>query len=356
MNKFFYIFCILVFLFKTETVFSNNLIYDVNNIEVTGKISNDSDKQKLIHSAFQKAFIVFINKTLLKNDAENLYETKTNIIENLVFAYQITKNKKNEKNEDILTINIKFDKKKISNFLSQIRVSYADISNISLTLFPVVIKNKNILIFSENFFYNNWFKKENKKVLNSDDELINYNLALENIEDFQYIILNKENLELIEVKKLTSLATVKNYVFLLIYFTQDTLRAYVKTSIENKEIDKNFNLKIYPKNERKTYEEAIITIKEEIIQIWKSQNLIDLSTPSFLDLFLETKKTNDYDNLRKIFNSIDLIDNYYVLEMTNKSTKVRLKYNGKINKLRDKFLEKGLDIKIIDNTWKVIIK
>jgi hypothetical protein len=36
--------------------------------------------------------------------------------------------------------------------------------------------------------------------------------------------------------------------------------------------------------------------------------------------------------------------------------KVRLKYKGKINKLRDKLLEKKVDIKIINNTWRVTVK
>ena len=94
MNKFFFIICIIVLLFKTQTVFSNNLIYDVNNIEVSGKINNDSDKKKLIQSAFQKAFIIFVNKTLLKADAINLYKTKISTIEELVFAYQIVTDKK----------------------------------------------------------------------------------------------------------------------------------------------------------------------------------------------------------------------------------------------------------------------
>ena len=111
MNKFFSIFCIIVFLFKTQTVFSNNLIYDVNNIEVSGKINKNLDKKILIQSAFQKAFITFVNKTLLKKDAINLYKTKINVIEDLVFAYQIVKDEKNEKKENILIVNIKFDPK-----------------------------------------------------------------------------------------------------------------------------------------------------------------------------------------------------------------------------------------------------
>ena len=97
MNNFFSIICIIVFLFKTQTVFSNSLIYDVNNIKISGKINNELDKKKLIRSAFQKAFIIFLNKTLLRNDAVNLYKTDISTIEDLVFAYQIIKNEKKKK-------------------------------------------------------------------------------------------------------------------------------------------------------------------------------------------------------------------------------------------------------------------
>ena len=350
MNKFFFIFCIIVFLFKTQTVFSKNLIFDVNNVEVSGKINKYLDKKKLIQSAFQKAFKIFVNKTLLKKDALNLYKIKISTIEDLVFAYQIIKDEKNEKKENILTINVKFDQKKISYFLAQNSISYADVSTISLTLLPILIKNTDVSMFAENFFYNNWLNAQDE-IINKNDILITYNLALENIEDIQYISSIKENLELIEVKKLTSLYDIKNYALLLIYFTDDEFRVYVKTSIQNNKIDKNFNLKIYPGNETKTYEEGIKFIKEEINQIWKGQNLIDVNTPSFLDLFLDINKTNDYLKISNILDSIDLIENYSVLEMTNKRIKIRLKYKGKIKKLRDKLFENKINIKIIDNIW-----
>tara|TARA_B100000780_G_C21092397_1_gene440310 strand:- start:19 stop:1083 length:1065 start_codon:yes stop_codon:yes gene_type:complete len=353
MNNFFFIFCIIVLLFKTQTVFSNNLIYDVNNIVVSGRINNNSDKKKLIKSSFRKAFIIFINKTLLKNDAVNLYSTKINTIEDLVFAYQVVKNKKNKK-ENILMVNVKFDQKKIINFLAQNKISYADVENISLTLLPVFIKEKEVFIYADNFFYNNWIKSQNKKE-NNNDILIKYNLALENAEDLQYINSNKNNLELIDVKKISSLDSEKNYAILIIYFTEDKFRAYVKTYIRNKKIDKNVELKIYPENDKKTYEEAMLTLKEEIKQIWKSQNLIDVNTPSFLDLVLDVQKINDYLILSSIFDSIDVIENYSVLEMTNEHTKIRLRYKGKLNKLNDKLLQKKVNIKIVDNTWMVKI-
>ena len=120
-------------------------------------------------------------------------------------------------------------------------------------------------------------------------------------------------------------------------------------------VNKNIDLKIYQGNEKKTYKEAILTLKEEISQIWKGQNLIDVNTPSFLDLYLDMKEINSYLKLRSILVSIDLIEDYSVLEMTNSYTKVRLKYKGKINKLRNKFVEKKINIKIVENAWRITV-
>ena len=64
---------------------------------------------------------------------------------------------------------------------------------------------------------------------------------------------------------------------------------------------------------------------------------------------------NDYLKLRSIFDSLDTIEDYSVLEMTNQYIKVRLKYKGKINKLRDKLLQKKINIKIINNIWRIAL-
>ena len=352
MNKFFCIFCILLFILKTENVFSNNLIYDVNNVEVKSRINNSSSNSQLIETAFKKAFIVFINKTLLRKDAINLYKTQITVIKDLVLTYQVIKNKKSDKKENFLTFNIRFDPKKINNFLAKKGIPYADISNISLTLLPILIKDKNILLYNENFFHQNWIGPK-KTPIDTKDNLISYNLALENIEDLEYINSTKENIDLIDIKKINSLNEVADYVLVTIYSTEDKFKAFIKTSIKNKNIDRNIDLNFYPKNENKSYKEAITTIKKEINQIWKEQNLIDVNTPSFLDFFLEIKKIDDYTKLKSILDTIDIVENYSVLEMTNEYSKIRLKYRGKINKIKNKFIKQNISIEIKDNVWKL---
>ena len=346
MSKYLFILSIIVFLFKTETVFSAETIYDVNNIQVSGKLNNNLDNNKLIEEAFRKAFFIFINKTLLEKDIESLSKTNIQIIKDFIFTHQITSQKKSINDEIILTINVKFDPKKINNYLSINNISYADISEISISILPILRKENNLFIFSDNFFYNEWNKTENDKK-NTEAQLINYNLALENAEDLFYINNNRENLELIDINKLNSLSEEKNKIFLIFTLNEDT-KVFIKAYFNEKEVIKNI---ILNDNSTDDYNSLIMNVKDQINQIWKEQNLIDINTPAYLDIIFDIKKINDFLKFRTFLDTIDIIDNYSILEITNKYAKIRMKYKGKISNLREKFLNEKININIENNEW-----
>ena len=346
MSKYLFIFSIIVFLFKTETVFSAETIYDVNNIQVSGKLNNNLDNNKLIEEAFRKAFLIFINKTLLEKDIETLSKTNIQIIKDFIFTHQITSQKKSINEEIILTVNVKFDPKKINNYLSINNISYADISEISISILPILRKENNLFIFSDNFFYNEWNKTENDKK-NTEAQLINYNLALENAEDLFYINNNRENLELIDINKLNSLSEEKNKIFLIFTLNEDA-KVFIKAYFNEKEVIKNITLN---NNSTDDYNSLIMNVKDLINQIWKEQNLIDINTPAYLDIIFDIKKINDFLKFRTFLDSIDIIDNYSILEITNKYAKIRMKYKGKISNLREKFLNEKININIENNEW-----
>ena len=346
MSKYLFILSIIVFLFKTETVFSAETIYDVNNIQVSGKLNNNLDNNKLIEEAFRKAFLIFINKTLLEKDIETLSKTNIQIIKDFIFTHQIVSQKKNTDEEIILTVNVKFDPKKINNYLSINNISYADISEISISILPILRKENNLFIFSDNFFYNEWNKTENDKK-NTEAQLINYNLALENAEDLFYINNNKENLELIDINKLNSLSEEKNKIFLILTLNEDA-KVFIKAYFNEKEVIKNITLN---NNSTDDYNSLIMNVKDLINQIWKEQNLIDINTPAYLDIIFDIKKINDFLKFRTFLDTIDIIDNYSILEITNKYAKIRMKYKGKISNLREKFLNEKININIENNEW-----
>lgn len=346
MSKYLFILSIIVFLFKTETVFSAETIYDVNNIQVSGKLNNNLDNNKLIEEAFRKAFLIFINKTLLEKDIETLSKTNIQIIKDFIFTHQITSQKKSIDEEIILTVNVKFDPKKINNYLSINNISYADISEISISILPILRKENNLFIFSDNFFYNEWNKTENDKK-NTEAQLINYNLALENAEDLFYINNNRENLELIDINKLNSLSEEKNKIFLILTLNEDA-KVFIKAYFNEKEVIKNITLN---NNSTDDYNSLIMNVKDLINQIWKEQNLIDINTPAYLDIIFDIKKINDFLKFRTFLDTIDIIDNYSILEITNKYAKIRMKYKGKISNLREKFLNEKININIENNEW-----
>ncbi|MGA0861327.1 MAG: hypothetical protein ACO3P6_00390 [Pelagibacteraceae bacterium] len=346
MSKYLFILSIIVFLFKTETVFSAETIYDVNNIQVSGKLNSNLDNNKLIEEAFRKAFLIFINKTLLEKDIETLSKTNIQIIKDFIFTHQITSQKKSIDEEIILTVNVKFDPKKINNYLSINNISYADISEISISILPILRKENNLFIFSDNFFYNEWNKTENDKK-NTEAQLINYNLALENAEDLFYINNNRENLELIDINKLNSLSEEKNKIFLIFTLNEDA-KVFIKAYFNEKEVIKNITLN---NNSTDDYNSLIMNVKDLINQIWKEQNLIDINTPAYLDIIFDIKKINDFLKFRTFLDTIDIIDNYSILEITNKYAKIRMKYKGKISNLREKFLNEKININIENNEW-----
>ena len=346
MSKYLFILSIIVFLFKTETVFSAETIYDVNNIQVSGKLNSNLDNNKLIEEAFRKAFLIFINKTLLEKDIETLSKTNIQIIKDFIFTHQIVSQKKSIDEEIILTVNVKFDPKKINNYLSINNISYADISEISISILPILRKENNLFIFSDNFFYNEWNKTENDKK-NTEAQLINYNLALENAEDLFYINNNRENLELIDINKLNSLSEEKNKIFLIFTLNEDT-KVFIKAYFNEKEVIKNITLN---NNSTDDYNSLIMNVKDLINQIWKEQNLIDINTPAYLDIIFDIKKINDFLKFRTFLDTIDIIDNYSILEITNKYAKIRMKYKGKISNLREKFLNEKININIENNEW-----
>ena len=346
MSKYLFILSIIVFLFKTETVFSAETIYDVNNIQVSGKLNSNLDNNKLIEEAFRKAFLIFINKTLLEKDIETLSKTNIQIIKDFIFTHQITSQKKSIDEEIILTVNVKFDPKKINNYLSINNISYADISEISISILPILRKENNLFIFSDNFFYNEWNKTENDKK-NTEAQLINYNLALENAEDLFYINNNRENLELIDINKLNSLSEEKNKIFLIFTLNEDT-KVFIKAYFNEKEVIKNITLN---NNSTDDYNSLIMNVKDLINQIWKEQNLIDINTPAYLDIIFDIKKINDFLKFRTFLDTLDIIDNYSILEITNKYAKIRMKYKGKISNLREKFLNEKININIENNEW-----
>ena len=346
MKNLIFICSILIILFKTETVLSDNNIFNVNNIEISKETSKN--KEKLISDAFKKAFDELINRLLLEEDYKRISKTNLEQIRKLISYYQIINEDENKENNNV-KINVFFDKDKMHDFFHGKNILYSDIINTEVILFPLLKKEDQYFIYTQNYFYENWNEEKS-------DNLIQYILTTENIENIQRINLNKDNIYKIEVSDFFKEHETDNIVFANIEVKKDTAEVFLNTRIEGKKINKNLSIKNKDNlNKKDFYREIIFEINNIIRDLIKSQNLIDVRTPSFLNVEIKLNKKSNLVEFSNRLNKIDLIDNFYVQKLNKDYVLVKIKYLGKINKIINKLKDQNINLKMIAGQWQLSI-
>ena len=336
---------ILVIFIKTGNVLSQDSIFNVNNIEIIKK-TNTSNKD-IANQAIKKAYLKLIDKILLIEDKEKISKMDFKKIEELVSYYQVISNVENDKKEDIVIFNIFFDKDKLHNLFYEKDISYAEITDKEFYLLPVLKKDDQYFIFNQNFFYEKWNDFE-------DNDLVEFILPFENIEIIQKINLNKNNLFDVEINTLFLEYSKKNQALLLIDDKNGIVeKIFLRANISGKKINKNLLIKNNFQEKAKNYREIIKRARNEIIDLVKSQNLIDIKTPSFLNIKLTPNKNNNLAELHKRLDNIGLVDDLYVQEINSEYVLLKIKYLGKLEKIINELKKEKIILKQKNDEWSI---
>ena len=336
---------ILVIFIKTGNVLSQDSIFNVNNIEIIKK-TNTSNKD-IANQAIKKAYLKLIDKILLIEDKEKISKMDFTKIKELVSYYQVISNVENDKKEDSIILNIFFDKDKLHNLFYEKDISYAEITDKEFYLLPVLKKDDQYFIFNQNFFYEKWNDFE-------DNDLVEFILPFENIEIIQKINLNKNNLFDVEINTLFLEYSKKNQALLLIDDKNGIVeKIFLRANISGKKINKNLLIKNNFKEKEKNYREIIQRTRNEIIDLVKSKNLIDIKTPSFLNIKLTPNKNNNLAELHKRLNNIGLVDDLYVQEINSEYVLLKIKYLGKLEKIINELKKEKIILKQKNDEWSI---
>ena len=282
---------------------------------------------------------------MLKQDSDKLTDLNFSAIKQLVTYYQIT-NIPNKKTEDqIVNFSVTFDKDKIHDLFYKRGISYSEITDKELYILPVLVAEDEIFIFTNNFFYNNWNKIY-------EDDLIEFILPYENIEIIQNINNNKNNLINLEIENLLSEYSNKNLALILIEKNKTNIvKVYIKSFVQGKKISKSINLKKQNLSLEKINDKIVIESKKELINLVKSENLIDIRTPSFLNAKLDINKKSNLVVLNSRIKKIDSIENVYVEEFNKDFMKLRIKYLGKLEKIIRQLNKEKINLQLINDQW-----
>ena len=334
---------ILIVFFKTETLFSENNLFNVNNIlvEKKDKITN----KQLANRAIEKGFKQLIARILLKEDFDKLLNLNFLSIKEFVTYYQITDISNENKNREIVNFSVTFDKDKMHELFYKRGISYSEITDKELYILPVLIKKDEIFVFNNNFFYENW--NEIYK-----DDLIEFILPLETIEIIENINNYKSNLINLDIKGIFQEYSEKNLALILIEDNRASKKnIYIKTIIQGKNISRSLSLKKQNLNTSAFYNKIITESKKELINLVKSKNLIDIRTPSFLNVSLSLNKNSNLVELKSRLKKIDSIENVYVQEFNKDYMSLKIKYLGKLGKIINLLKKENINLHLINDRW-----
>ena len=149
----------------------------------------------------------------------------------------------------------------------------------------------------------------------------------------------------------------KNLALILIEDTNSkNEKIYLRVNIMQKKIDKSIIVERSNLDNKKYYEKIILKVSKEFINLVKSQNLIDIRTPSFINTIISIDKKNDLVRLNKRLKKIDLIDDLYVQEFNNEYVLLKIKYLGKLDKIINQLQDQQINLSLINDQWRLEIQ
>ena len=338
-----FLFIILIIFFKTGNVLSNNNIFSVNNIELIKKDFNSN--QQLADQAIINGFNQLIEKILLKKDIIKLKSLNLEDIKELVLYYRIISKEDDNYKNDFINFNIFFDREKIYNLFLKNEISYSEIFNKEIYILPIFKKEDKINVYNQNILYERWN--------NINEDLIEFILPLENIEVLENINTHKNELLNLELNNIFLEYPDKNLA-LVIY--EETKSKREKIFLKLKILDKKINKSIIVSkldDQNKFYENIISSVKAEIINIVKSQHLVDISRPSFLNAKFILSSKNNLKELKNRLKEITLIENIFVQELNNEYIYLKIKYLGKLDKIIKQLKIKNINLELFGEEWNI---
>tara|TARA_A100001011_G_C14191979_1_gene791771 strand:- start:185 stop:1240 length:1056 start_codon:yes stop_codon:yes gene_type:complete len=336
---------ILLFFHKTQNVFGAPGAFVVDNIEVIGELDGRSNRDRYLGAAFKKGFQKLIISIIRKKDQNELLSADLKTISTFVSSYKIIEEKIEDKNY-IIKLGITFNRKLVERFLQKKNISYSQIKKLNILIYPILIQDSNLEIFSKNKFFEQWNEKKETELEN-----IKFILPVESIDDIDFIKKNLNNLEESNLSRLVDNYEIKNRSILILRYDKKKLNVFLKTDLSGFKKVKKIDFELENLENKEVVSDIILNLKYYINELWKEVNLIDISAPSYLTLNTKIEDDNSLIEIIQNIEKISLIENYNIEELNNQSVKIKIKFFGKIRALQERFEENGFQFQILNNQW-----
>ena len=344
----FYILFLIIFIifikFSTEKVLANS--YKVSDIEISEPYNLNFSKEKVIDVAFKNAFEELIF-TLLTSEYYYLNkDVNIKIIKSLIDSFSIVDEKFIDK-KYIANFDVNFNKREVLNYLYKNNI-YASIpQKKKLFLLPILVdtNQSDISLLSENPFYLNWTKFIKKY------HLLDYVLPNEDLDDLNIIKNNINNLEDYEFKEIITKYQLKDYIIVILFKNEKSIRVLTRIKFNNEFILLNENFPYKSIND--DIELIINSLKISYENSWKKINLINTSIKLPITISLDSSKFTLIKKFENKIANMDLVYNYYIESFSNNEVIYKIVYNGTPNKFLKEFNPENIKVDLANNVWKI---
>ena len=346
-----------IFIILTATIFSIALfsksfskenVFVIDNVKIETQMSINFSREKYINKAFLYSFDMLMSKILLTEDLNKLNNVKLNQIKILINSFQIIEETYKQKMYKA-TFKIFYNDRKVKKFLVQKNISFSEPKKISAVFFPILFVNDRLLNFNENYFYNQWPK------VKIENELINFILPIEDLDDIKKINEIKNQTEEFNFKDLIKKYNTENYVVTMMNYQNNKLNIYLKVNFNNSELSKNISYKLNNIKDETELNFILKDLKLKITDTWKEVNIVNLLMPLSIRIKFQHKNLLDIDKLKNTFYKISIINNYTLEEFNINHSFFKIYYFGNPKKLKTELLKFGFRLNDDLGHWELYI-
>ena len=318
---FFIIVALNIFFFSTKNL--NAKAFLIEDIEISEPFESNFDKNSLIYKGFENAFYELINSLIKSSDLKKINSVKVNEIKGMVDTFSIKEEKFINQIYHV-NLGVSFDKKKIYDFLEKKNIFPTQIIDKTFLFIPIIIDQKGdeIKVFTDNPLYKNWNKIE------KSNYLIKYLLPTEDLEDFDLIKNNLNNIEKYDFKEIIEKYFLDHSIITLIFKNDEEIKILSKINIKDKVLIKNNSFEGIDVNNGDKVENLIEKLKIIYEDIWKEHNQINTSIKLPLMIQVNNQKLDISLKFENVLDNIDLISDYSINKFNKDFIYYEIIFNG----------------------------
>jgi len=340
-----YIFFPLIALFKI--FFSTTFLYadsfDIKNIEISKQFDINFQKNDVINNGFKIGFENLILKIVNSKDQSKLNDVSLSDIKTIVDNFSI---KEETFIDDIyyVKLDVSFNKKRIYSILEKRNVFPSLPQKKKILFIPILIdeEKKDIILFSENFFFQKWLEEKDS------NHQLEYILPIEDLDDVKIIKSKYNTLEEFDFENIIKKYSLDNFIISLFYKNSDGLRILSKINLGDQLILDTQSFKNFSFEKTSNLINDLKIIYEDY---WKKENQINTSIRLPLLISININDDKKIENFETFLKNYDLISNFNVKSLDNKKIFYQVIFNGTPKSFISNVEKSGFNLDIKNKIW-----